>query len=248
MTEAASRTRRRGSVYAALLVPLLVLAALGLPGPAAATPTATFKLRAIPIPGYPGTGDILGAGTEVEVEVTISGTEYGGFPSPLTGINLYGPSGVKVTPTGFATCAPSVLEAGGAAGCPKRSSAGPVGVGYGDVSFGGDTVPEKVSIQGFFVPGGGLIFYVEGTTPVLLSVPRKSAVGAGQSALRAGGDGRSAARRNGARRQRRVGHLLQRQGRRGVQEGQADGLLHHPAEAMPKGRVSGEAGTEVPER
>jgi hypothetical protein len=165
MTEAGSRSRRRGSVCTALLVPLLVLVALVLAGTASATPTATFKLKAIPIPGFPGTGNILGAGTEVEVEVTISGTEYGGFPSPLTGINLYGPSGIKVTPTGFATCAPSALEDSGAAGCPKRSSAGPPGVGYGDVSFGGDTVPEKVSIQGFFAAGGGLIFYVEGTTP-----------------------------------------------------------------------------------
>jgi hypothetical protein len=161
MTKARGRSRRRGSVCTALLV----LAALGLPGAALAAPTATFKLRAIPIPGFPGTGDILGAGTEVEVEVTISGTEYGGFPSPLTGIDLYGPSGVEVTATGFATCEPSALEARGAAGCPKRSSAGPPGVGYGDVSFGGDTVPEKVSIQGFFAAGGGLTFYVEGTTP-----------------------------------------------------------------------------------
>jgi hypothetical protein len=161
MTEARSRSRRGGSLCTALLV----LVALVLASTASATPTATFKLKAIPIPGFAGTGDILGAGAEVEVEVTISGTEYGGFPSPLTGINLYGPSGVKVTPTGFATCAPSVLEASGAAGCPKRSSAGPPGVGYGVVSFGGDAVPEKVSIQGFFATGGGLIFYVEGTTP-----------------------------------------------------------------------------------
>ncbi len=161
MTEAGSRSRRRGSICTVLLVPV----ALALVSTASATPTATFKVRPLPIPGFTGTGDILGAGTEVEVEVTISGTEYGGFPSPLTGINLYGPSGIKVTPTGFATCPPSALEVSGAAGCPKRSSAGPPGVGYGDVSFGGDTVPEKVSIQGFFAPGGGLIFYVEGTTP-----------------------------------------------------------------------------------
>ncbi len=148
-----------------LVLVAFVLASFVLASAAGATPTATFKVRAIPIPGFPGTGDILGAGTEVEVVVTISGTEYGGFPSPLTGIDIYAPKGVRVTPTGFPTCASSVLEASGAAGCPKRSSAGPPGVGYGVVSFGGDAVPEKVSIQGFFAPGGGLTFYVEGRTP-----------------------------------------------------------------------------------
>ncbi len=161
MTEAGRSVLRRMSVCLALVV----VASLALASSAFATPTATFKVSALPIPGFPGTGNILGAGAEVEVQVTIAGTEYGGFPSPLTAINLYAPVGVRVTSTGFATCAPSVLEADGGMGCPKKSSAGPRGVGYGVVSFGGEPVPEEVSIRSFFAPGSGLTFYVEGKTP-----------------------------------------------------------------------------------
>ncbi len=98
---------RRGFVALASVV----LALLWVTGVAAAAPTVTLKVKALPIPGFPGTGDALGAGADVEVQVTISGSEYGGYPSPLTGINLYSPSGSKITPTGFATCADGANDA-----------------------------------------------------------------------------------------------------------------------------------------
>lgn len=148
----------------------LVLVSLAFVESARAAPTATLKASAIPIPGFPGTGNILGAGTDVETRVTISGTEYGGFPSPMTGLNVYAPVGVKLNPAAFATCAPAVLEVTGASGCPTRSSAGPQGVGLGVVAFGGERVPETVSIRQFFAPGGGLTFYVEGRTPASFQV------------------------------------------------------------------------------
>jgi hypothetical protein len=156
---------------------LLVLLVLALPAfsatTASAAPTATFEVIPIPIPGFPGTGNILGAGAEIEVKVTISGSEYGGSPSPLTELALYAPWGFRVNPQGFATCAPSVLEASGVAGCSKRSRAGPVGEGLGVVSFGSERVDEKVSIQGFFAPAGGLTFYVEGSTPTSFQILEK---------------------------------------------------------------------------
>ncbi|MFZ1926232.1 MAG: hypothetical protein WAU42_08835 [Solirubrobacteraceae bacterium] len=152
----------------------VVFALLWVTGVAAAAPTVTLKVKALPIPGFPGTGDALGTGADVEVQVTISGSEYGGYPSPLTGINLYSPSGSKIASTGFATCADAILEADGGAGCPKRSSAGPVGVGLGVVAFGGEPVPEKVSIESFFAPGGGLTFLVEGRTPAYFQVLEKA--------------------------------------------------------------------------
>jgi len=172
----ASRSRlrvlpiRRGFVALASVV----LALLWVTGVAAAAPTVTLKVRALPIPGFPGTGDALGAGADVEVQVTISGNEYGGYPSPLTGINLYSPSGSKIAPVGFATCTDAILEADGGAGCPKGSSAGPPGVGLGVVAFGGQPVPEKVSIESFFAPGGGLTFLVEGRTPSYFQVLEKA--------------------------------------------------------------------------
>src|ERR1700684_46271 len=90
---------------------LLTVALCAFATTAAATPVATLKVIPTPIQGFPGTGDILGAGLAVELQVTISGTEYGGFPSPLTGAIFYSPAGVKVAPKGFASCASSVLEA-----------------------------------------------------------------------------------------------------------------------------------------
>ena len=153
------------SIKAVLLasVVLLVLSAS-----ASARPTVTLDVKPLPIPGFPGTGDFLGAGFDVETQATISGTEYGGgFPSPLTGINFYTPIGVKITPEGFATCSATLLEASGPEKCPKNSSAGPVGIGLGVVAFGGEEVHEQVAIRSFFAESG-LVFYVEGTAPVSL--------------------------------------------------------------------------------
>jgi hypothetical protein len=142
---------------------IAALACLALAWPACAA-TATLDARALSIPGFPGTGRVRGAGFEAEIEVTIKGTEYGGFPSPLTELNVYAPTGVRIDPTGFATCAPAVLADLGASACPKSSHAGPQGVGEGVVSFGGERVPEEVTITPFFAPGG-LTFYVVGRTP-----------------------------------------------------------------------------------
>jgi hypothetical protein len=149
---------------------VLVLAVLGLSATAAAAPTFTFKTTALPIPGFPGTGDILGAGAVIQVEGTISGTEYGGFPPPLTEVKYYAPAGSKLHPQGFATCEPTAIETSGPGACPKQSIAGPKGSGGGVVSFGTERVHETVSIQPFFAPGGNLEFFVDGTTPVSLEI------------------------------------------------------------------------------
>src|SRR3954453_543470 len=149
--------------------------ALALPGVASAVPTVQFKAKAVPIPGFPHTGNIFGAGAAVEAEYKISGTEYGGFPPPLTHVNFYLPAGTKLHPSGFPTCPVSTLEPSGKgpSGCPKGSSAGPVGTGEGFVAFGKEVVPEKVTIQGFYAPGGGLTFFTFGHEPVLLEILSK---------------------------------------------------------------------------
>ena len=166
--------RQRETGRLRVLVCIALVAALAFASVAAATPTATFKVTPIPIPGFPRTGNMLGAGAETEVQVTIAGSEYAGSPSPLIGAAFYSPMGFVVDSKGFATCAPSVLEAIGPAGCPEKSSAGPVGEGLGVVSFGSDRVDEKVFIQGFFAPAGGLTFYVEGKTPTSFEVLEKA--------------------------------------------------------------------------
>jgi hypothetical protein len=164
---------RRASCCLAVLG--LAVLALALPGAASAAPTVKFKAKAVPIPGFPHTGNIFGAGAAVEAEYEISGTEYGGFPPPLIHVNFYLPAGTKLHPSGFPTCATSTLEPSGKGpkGCPKGSQAGPVGEGEGFVAFGKEIVPEKVTIQGFYAPGGGLTFFTFGHEPVLLEILSK---------------------------------------------------------------------------
>jgi hypothetical protein len=163
---------RRTSICLAVLG----LAVLGLSTTASAAPTFTFKTKALPIPGFPGTGDILGAGAAIQVEATISGTEYGGFPPPLIGIKYFAPEGAKLHLQGFATCAPSVIENSGPERCPKKSIAGPKGSAVGVVSFGTERVQETASVQPFFAPDGELEFFADGTTPVLLEILAKGHV------------------------------------------------------------------------
>jgi hypothetical protein len=155
------------------------LAVLAAPSAALGAPVVTVKAKIVPIPinpssphspTYPNTGNILGAGAALEATLTISGTEYGGFPSPVTKVVVELPAGVKLHTQGFATCPMATLESHEVQNCPKRSVAGPPGEALGVVSFGGTRVSERATIQPFFAPGGGLAFYTEGTSPAELEV------------------------------------------------------------------------------
>ena len=124
---------------------VLGLAVLGLSATASAAPTITFKAKAVPIPGFPHTGNILGAGAALKTEFTISGTEYGGFPPPLTGVKFYGPARREAAPAGVRhLCAENMIKEKGPGACPKKSNAGPKGSASGVVSFGTERVAETV--------------------------------------------------------------------------------------------------------
>ncbi len=150
--------------------------ALSLPVVASAAPTVTFKAKAVPIPGFPHTGNFKGKGAAVEAEYTISGTEYGGFPAPLIGVNFYLPAGVTLHTKGFPTCPVATLEPSGMGpkACPKGSAAGPAGSVTGYVAFGKEVVPETARIESFYAPGGGLTFFTFGHEPVLLEILSKA--------------------------------------------------------------------------
>ena len=152
------------------LLAVLGLVILGQSAVVSAAPTITLQTAALPIPGISGTGNILGAGAVIQVRYTISGTEYGGSPPPVTGLRFFAPVGAKLHAQGFATCLPSTIQADGLGPCPKRSLAGPKGSAAGFVSFGDERVRETVSVQPFFAPSGGLGFYAYGTTPVSLEI------------------------------------------------------------------------------
>lgn len=159
----------------------LGLAALGLPAQAAAEeiplPTITVKAAAVPIPGFPGTGDFYGKGADVEVTFEIQGSGYGataqnpkGSPPPISQVNVFLPKGVKLHPAGFATCSEATLKNIGPSGCPKNSSASALGSALGEVTFGTERVPEEATLQAFFGPANSLLFYTQGSTPVSLEV------------------------------------------------------------------------------
>ena len=164
--------RGRGSAVAAALA---LCAALLAPVPvAAAAPVVKFKAQPLPIPGYPHTGFIRGAGTALLAEYEISGTEYGGFPPPLIHVDFYLPEGVQLHPQGFPTCPSSTLEPSGQGprACPGGSRAG-TGSATGFVAFGKSIVPETTTIEAFYAPGGGLEFFTFGHEPVLLEILSK---------------------------------------------------------------------------
>jgi hypothetical protein len=143
---------------------------LALTSVASAAPTVTFKAKAVPIPGFPHTGNILGAGTAIQAEYKISGTEYGGFPPPLIGVNFQLPKGAKLHPAGFPTCTKATLEQFGPSKCPKGSAAGPIGKVLGIVSFGTERVEEPAELSSFYAPGGGIEFFTDGHSPVSLEI------------------------------------------------------------------------------
>jgi hypothetical protein len=163
----------------AFVLACMAIVAVGLPAGAVAAPKVSVKARVLPVPinpassksrTYPKTGNILGAGASVETTFQISGTEYGGFPSPLTGVVVYLPAGTKLHPQGFATCSNAILQSHEVQKCPKRSIASPKGEVLGVVSFGQSRVREKASVQAFFTSGGKLAFFTEGTEPASLEI------------------------------------------------------------------------------
>lgn len=175
----------RGRYRAHIALALSVLTVLVIPAVASAVPVVKIKGEAVPIPGFPHTGNILGAGAAVHAEVTISGSEYAGAPPPLIGVTAWLPSGVKLHPQGFPTCPVRViLEEAEPKKCPKGSAAGPIGKADGVVTFGSERVPETAEIHSFFIPGDRIGFLTVGHSPVSLEVPTS-----GQLENLAGGEG-----------------------------------------------------------
>jgi hypothetical protein len=162
---------------------LLGLIALGAPAVVSAegeipTPTIKFKAKAVPIPHFPGTGNFYGKGADVEATYEIEGSGYGataanpkgGIP-PISAVNFYLPKGTKLDLKDFKTvCTEATLKNVGPSACPKKSIASPIGSVLGEVTFGTERVAETTTLQAFFGPGGGLLFFTKGTTPVSLEI------------------------------------------------------------------------------
>lgn len=58
----------RGRYRTCIALALSILAALVLPAAVSATPVVKIRGKAVPIPGFPHTGNILGAGAAVQAD------------------------------------------------------------------------------------------------------------------------------------------------------------------------------------
>jgi hypothetical protein len=135
--------------------------------PALAAPVVTATAKIVPIKGFPGTGDILGAGAALQINSTATGSEsVGGVVSQLRKVVVYLPKGVTVNSKPFGTCSVATLESRGPAGCPKSSVASPIGSAGVVDPIAGELVKETATLQAFFAPGGGLNFYTNAASPI----------------------------------------------------------------------------------
>ena len=79
------------------------------------------------------------------VEYAISGSEYGGLPDPLVGIDLELPKSMRVRQSLLPTCPQADLEwnGPGPAACARGSAAGPPGQVLMELASGKALVPEE---------------------------------------------------------------------------------------------------------
>ncbi len=164
-----SRSSTRGLL--ALVACLTFSAGVLVPAVAVAKPTATLDARAVPIPRnlvephsrtWPHTGDMAGAGAELEASFTIHGTEDVGLPSPLRRVVVALPKGIKVTTRGFASCRlphGNWRKTGEAPLCPQKAYAGAVSEVLGAANIVGSNLPVQFRQGAFFTSSGGLGFW-----------------------------------------------------------------------------------------
>jgi hypothetical protein len=152
---------------APMYLTLIVLAVLGLPAAASAATVTGVKAKILPIPGFPETGDILGAGADVEIEGKLEGNELpGGLPLQTRRLVVYFPAGTKIDPTGFPTCTVAKLEQLGPEGCPKHSRIADGTVGVADQIGTGEATREEGALEIFIAPGNGVVAYANAASPI----------------------------------------------------------------------------------
>jgi len=146
---------------------LVVLAVFGLPALASAATVTGVKAAIVPIPGFPETGDILGAGADVEIEGKLEGNELpGGLPLQTRKLVVYFPAGTKIDPTGFPTCTVAKLEEVGPQGCPAKSRIADGTVGVADQIGNGEATREEGALEIFITPGDGVVAYANAASPI----------------------------------------------------------------------------------
>jgi hypothetical protein len=123
---------------------------------AKAAPEVSLTAKAAPLPGFPHTGNLLGAGARLSLDVTVRTPAPGARPPQLSHLAITLPEGITLHPSGFPVCQPSVLGPGGPGptGCPKGSTAGGPGTAEALVPVASTTQPQTLTTQAFFAQGG----------------------------------------------------------------------------------------------
>jgi hypothetical protein len=154
---------RRACMY----VVLAALAVIAMPAAAPAATVTGVRAKILPIPGFPETGDILGAGADVEIEGRLEGDELpGGLPLQTRRLVLYFPAGTRIDPAGFPTCTVVKLEEVGPEGCPKQSRIADGTVGVADQIGTGEATREEGKLEVFITPGNGVVAYANAVAPI----------------------------------------------------------------------------------
>jgi hypothetical protein len=160
----ADHTAARRYLLAFALAMVFSLYTAGMAGAAAVSFTPSFS------------NNLLGEGGGFTAPFTFSGTEYYGGVDPITEVTVHLPAGIGGDSSGFGICTVATLEMMTPTGCPPGSLAGPVTPGglEDDIidKTPGSTQPptlvtEAVTSQAVYTDRG-LVFYVEGVTPVAL--------------------------------------------------------------------------------
>jgi len=152
---------------APMCLALIALAVLGLPAVASAATVTGVRAKILPIPGFPETGDILGAGAALEIEGKLEGDELpGGLPLQTRKLVVYFPAGTKIDSTGFPTCTVAKLEEVGPEGCPKQSRIADGTVGVADQIGSGEATREEGALEIFITPGNGVVAYGNAASPI----------------------------------------------------------------------------------
>ena len=152
---------------ACMYVVLAGLAVLALPAFVSAAVVTGVRAAIVPIPGFPGTGDILGAGADVEIEGRLEGNELpGGLPLQPRRLVVYFPAGTRIDPTGFPTCTVARLEQDGPEGCPGKSRVADGTVGVADQIGSGEATREEGKLEIFITPGNGVVAYANAASPI----------------------------------------------------------------------------------
>lgn len=167
MGAAPSRSSRGRAV--ALVACLTCSVGVLVPAVAVAKPSVTLNPRAVPIPKnlwepttsrtWPHTGDMAGAGAELEARFTIAGTEDRGLSAPLRHVAFYLPRGAHVHTSGFARCKHPALMPTKELPCLNGAFASAPGEELDMVNFGGTNAPTKWEQGAFFPTSGTLGFW-----------------------------------------------------------------------------------------